>query len=261
MTPKHSLLRTLAAGFVAGGVLLPFGVLAVLSLGRAWPYPAVLPEVSGAGAWALLFSAEGGLAADFGLSVGLALVVATLATALGFVTSRAVAYHPRRDRLLGLAYGPFVFSPVVYAACLHTYFIRLGLSGGVAGVGLGQLLVAYPFAVIFFTGFWNDNIRSLENVVLTLGGSPGQAYRRVLLPLARNLLGVCFFQTFLISWFEYGLTAFIGVGRVQTLTVKVYGYISEANPFLAALSSCLLVFPPLVLLWVNKRILYREVVQ
>jgi putative spermidine/putrescine transport system permease protein len=49
------------------------------------------------------------------------------------------------------------------------------------------------------------------------------------------------------------------VGRVQPLPVKVYGYIGEANPFLAALSSCLLVFPPLVLLWANKRILYREV--
>jgi len=259
MTNILSVIRTLSAGLVAAVILLPFLGLAVLSVGRAWPYPAVLPEVAGPGAWALLFSAEGGLATGFGLSAGLAGVVATLATALGFATSRAVAYHRRKNRWLLLAYGPFVLSPVVYAACLHPYFIRLGLSGSVAGVGLGQLLVAYPFAVIFFTGFWNDNIRSLENVVLTLGGSPGQAYRRVLLPLARNLLGVCFFQTFLISWFEYGLTAYLGVGRVQTLPVQVYGYIGEANPFLAALSSCLLVFPPLLLLWVNKRILYREV--
>ncbi len=259
MTNILSITRTLLAVLVAGVILMPFGVLAVLSVGRAWPYPAVLPDVAGGGAWGLLFSTERGLAASFGLSVGLALAVAALGTALGFVTSRAVAYHPRRDRLLRLAYGPFVLSPVVYAVCLHPFFIRLGLSGRVAGVGLGQLLIAYPFAVIFFTGFWNDNIRSLENVVLTLGGSPGQALRRVLLPLARNLLGVCFFQTFLISWFEYGLTAYLGVGRVQTLPVKVYGYIGEANPFLAALSSCLLVFPPLVLLWANKRILYREV--
>ena len=255
-----SIFRKLVAALLAAVILLPFALLILLAAGRQWPYPQVLPEEWDPGQVVLLLSTGSGLPVSLGLSVGLALVVATLATGLGFYTSRLVAYHPRRNRWLLLAYAPFVLSPVIYAACLHTYFIRMGLSGTVVGVGMGQLLIAYPFAVILLTGFWNETIRSLENVVLTLGGSPSEAWRRVLLPLGRNMLGVCFFQTFLISWFEYGLTAYLGVGKVQTLTIRVYQYIGEASPFLAALSSCLLVFPPLLLLWVNKRMLYKEVV-
>lgn len=99
-------------------------------------------------------------------------------------------------------------------------------------------------------------MRSMEQLVATLGGNTWQTYIKVLLPVAKGALLVCFFQTFLISWFEYGLTTIIGVGKVQTLTVKVFQYISEANIFYAALASCLLVAPPIVLLWINKRFVF-----
>jgi putative spermidine/putrescine transport system permease protein len=68
---------------------------------------------------------------------------------------------------------------------------------------------------------------------------------------------IAFFQSFLISWFEFGLTNYIGGGQVQTLTLRVYQYIGEANIHLAALSSLLLVIPPLILLWLNKRFIFH----
>ncbi len=98
----------------------------------------------------------------------------------------------------------------------------------------------------------------MEQLVQTLGGNRWQSYRRVLLPMAQGLLLVCFFQTFLISWFEYGLTTLIGVGKVQTLTLKVFQYINEANFYNAALSSSLLVLPPIILLYFNKKYLFKK---
>ena len=49
----------------------------------------------------------------------------------------------------------------------------------------------------------------------------------------------------------------IGYGKVQTLTVKVYQFLTEANIFYAALNCCLLILPPVLLLWMNKRIILR----
>ncbi len=72
------------------------------------------------------------------------------------------------------------------------------------------------------------------------------------------MLLICFFQTFLISWFQYGLTLLIGAGKVQTLPIKVYDYVNEANIFYAAMASCLLILPPAALLWVNKRFVFNE---
>ena len=51
----------------------------------------------------------------------------------------------------------------------------------------------------------------------------------------------------------------IGGGAVKTLPLKVYDFVFEANPAYAALASCLLVVPPVVLLWINKRFLFKAV--
>jgi putative spermidine/putrescine transport system permease protein len=76
-------------------------------------------------------------------------------------------------------------------------------------------------------------------------------------PVSKPVLLLCFFQTFLISWFEYGLTSVIGLGQVRTLTIALYQYIGEANQYVAALAGCLVCLPPLLLLWLNQRYVYQ----
>lgn len=240
----------------AGGILFPFVFLAMLSLGRRWVFPGLFPEEWTTAHWAALLGQQSELAVSLLQSLALSLGVATMATILSFWTSRAIAYHRHRGRWLLPAYLPYVFAPVILAACLQFYFIKLGLSGRLAGVLLAQLLITYPFGVIFFTSFWDERMRAIEQLTATLGGTPRQTVRRVVLPLARGALLTCFFQTFLISWFEYGLTTLIGVGKVQTLTVRVFLYVSEANTAYAALAACLLFLPPLVILWFNKRFVF-----
>jgi putative spermidine/putrescine transport system permease protein len=262
LTPGRRGLASLAGKLPLYGlallILLPFGLLGMLSLSRGWLFPDILPEAWTLAHWADIFRAGNSLGGSFLLSLGLSLTVAALATLLGFFTSRSIAFHPQRNRLLVLAYFPFVLSPVIYAATLYFYFVKMGLAGKLLGVLVGHLLITYPYALILLVSFWSPRMQAFEALSTTLGGSPAQTFRKVLLPLAKGILLVCFFQTFLISWFEYGLTSLIGVGKVQTLTIKVYQFVQEANPFYAALASCLLVLPPLVLLWLNKRYLFRQ---
>jgi putative spermidine/putrescine transport system permease protein len=118
---------------------------------------------------------------------------------------------------------------------------------------IGLLLAAFPYSVIFFSGFWNARTKSLEELAAMLGSTRITTYAKVLLPIAKDVLVVCFFQTFLLSWFEYGLTSIIGVGKVQTLTVLMYQYISEANVAYAAISSLAVMLPPIIFIWFNKR--------
>ncbi|HEX4966310.1 MAG TPA: ABC transporter permease subunit [Thermoanaerobaculia bacterium] len=238
---------------------LPLAVLAVLSFAGSWPFPDVLPSRWTASRWLDVLAGRGGLAASFGISIFVSTCVALLSTALGFVTSKHVAYHHRRRALLFLAYVPFALSPVILGVCLLYVAIEAGLSGTVAGVILAQTIFAYGFAIVLFHGLWSPRMRAFEDLVRTLGGSTWQVYRRVLVPLAKEMLLLCFFQTFLISWFQYGLTVLVGGGQVKTLTLKVYDYVGEANVFYAALASCLLIVPPAVLLWLNKRFLFKAV--
>ncbi len=250
--------KSYLAKAVAAVFLFPVAYLLVLSLAESWIFPQALPTGFTIERWQALFSGSTDLFSSLLLSLGIALSVATLSTFCGFYTSKHLAYHPQRSLWMRLSYFPFVLSPVIYAAVLYYYFIELNLAGNFWGVILAQLLIAYPYSVILFSGFWNSRIRDIEQLVQTLGGNRWQTYKRVLLPMAQGLLLVCFFQTFLISWFEYGLTTIIGVGKVQTLTLKVFQYINEANFYNAALSSSLLVLPPIILLYFNKKYLLKK---
>lgn len=245
--------------FVAS-ILFPFVYLVLLSLSSGWTFPDVLPSYFGVQNWTKLFTSESSLLASFGLSVLISLSVAVASTLSGFFISRSVAYHPNSRLFTLLSYFPYVLAPVVFAVCLSFFFLKVGLFGKIGGVVIAQFMIAFPYALIFFTSFWGENIRQYEDLVATLGGNWQQTFFRVLLPMARGMLLVCFFQTFLISWFEYGLTSIIGIGKVQTLTIKVFLFIKEANFYYGAMSCCLLIFPPVLLLYLNKRYVFNKIV-
>lgn len=244
--------------FIIALILFPFGFLLALSLSRQWIYPAILPKEIGFMNWQQLFGYQKNLWESLGLSLLISSFVAFSATSLGFFMGRFIAYHPQKSTLLKLAYFPYVISPVVYATCLNIYFNYYDLSGTWLGVILAQCIITFPFCMILFSGYWNENLKAVEQLVATLGGNSRQTLFKVLIPMSRNILLLSFFQAFLISWFEYGLTNLIGIGKVNTLTIMVFRYIGEANIYIAALASCLLVIPPLFLLWFNKKFVWKQ---
>jgi len=241
-------------------VLFPFAYLLLLSFASGWQYPSLLPEYFGWQNWRVIFSTETGILSSFLLSVLISLAVAISATLTGFLISKVVSYHPQKNLLSLLTYFPYILSPVVFAACLSYFFIKAGLFGKAGGVIVAQFIIAFPYAVIFFSSFWGERVKSFESLTTTLGGNSWQKYIKVLFPLAKGLILICFFQTFLISWFEYGLTSIIGVGKVQTMTIKVFLFIKEANFYYGALSCCLLIFPPVLLLYINKKYVFNKLI-
>jgi putative spermidine/putrescine transport system permease protein len=251
MNKNHRLLSPLIAFLL----IFPILFVIILSLGKTWYYPALLPEHWSVAAWGSLFQDQR-ISQGIVLSLIISISVGATASFLSLLLARSIAYSAHQRQWLVGAYLPYLVSPVVLAAAWQYYFLRLGMAGQVQGVWLAQFLITLPFGVIFFNSFWNIHIRSLEQLAATLGGSPWQSFWLVSFPLARGPLLICFFQSFLISWFEYGLTALIGVGKVQTLPLLVFQYVGEANVFYAALASCLLMGPPLLLLWINKRFVF-----
>lgn len=250
---SHALPGILSA-CLAGLLLLPLVVLVLLSLGKHWSWPALLPTEFQGRQWLTLAADPKGLGAIVLRSAGMGVGVAALATALGFVTSRSVARHRRRGPLMALLHVPFAVSPVVVGVSLLYLFLRLHLAGHVVGVMLGQLIFAYAYAAILLSGFWNARVQSLTEVAVTLGAQRPQIWQWVLVPLARPLLLVCLFQTFLISWFDYPVALLIGESRVATLTVALYQYFSSGDTRLAATCGLLLLAPPLAGFAIHRRV-------
>lgn len=248
-------MKRLVSWSVLGAGLLPLGYLVVLAAASAWPSPRLLPTAL---QWERFqIWTESGLASSLLLSLGIAWVVATLSTSLGLLASKQLSELPRLRGWMGFAYLPFALSPAVVGVCLLFFYIKLGLAGTTVGVVLAQTGVASAFAVLFLYGGWNPERRALAEAAATLGATPIQVWLKVLVPSTWPLTRVCFFQTFLLSWTQYGLTLVIGTGKVRTLPLRVYDFLFEADPGAAATAALLLVLPPLGLLWMERRVLER----
>ena len=257
--PWRRQLVKLGGCIVAVSALLPLIYLALLTVADRWQAPRLLPEGLRLDRLSNVLSSSTGLLESLLLSLFIGGLVAAGSTALGFVTSRQLAYTRRLRLWLLLAYLPFAISPVVLATCLLFVFIKVHLSGTLLGVILAQIMLAYGFATILLLGLWNPHKQGLEQVARTLGANPRQVWMQVLIPASLPLLRVCFFQTFLISWAQYGLTALIGSGKVRTLPLRVFDYAMEADPAYAAVAGLLLIVPPLALLWIERRIVFKVV--
>ena len=237
---------------------MPLAYVFLLSFANNWRYPLLLPENFSLETWTYLFKTDYYVGLTFGVSILLSISVAILATCFGFFMSKSLSTHSLKSLFIASINFSYAFSPVVYAFCLNFLFIKLNLIGTLSGVVLAQCIIAFPFSYALCMQHWTNELLNLDNVVLLLGGSRTQSFFKVILPLSKNILLICFFQTFLISWFEYGLTSIIGLGKIQTLTLKTYQFIGESNIYFAAMSSVLLVFPPLLLFWFNRQFVFRK---
>lgn len=251
------MIKKLYYGSAALLLLLPLAAVLYLSVQQQWAYPQLLSGFT-LQHWQRFLSPGSGLGGSLLLSLAIATGIAATATAFGVVVSAQLLGQQRQSRLLKLAYYPYLIAPVVFGAMLQFYFARLGLMGTVGGVMLAQLLFACPYSVLLMSTFWNDRVRQTLHQATTLGASPWQLYRTVLLPMAKPWAFLCFVQCFLISWYEYGITQLIGVGKVKTLTVAAMLFVREADPHLAALCACLMVAPPIALLLVGRFLIFAN---
>jgi putative spermidine/putrescine transport system permease protein len=240
-------------------IWLPLLTVGYLSLVTAWQFPRLWDAPFTLAHWQSLLAGGDGLAYSLGLSLLISGSLAVLGTAFGFWVSRELCFRMPAGGWLKLAYYPYLIAPVVLGAMLQFYFVRWNLTGSILGVMGAQALFILPYSVLLLSTFWSEHIRKLALQAGSLGASSREVNRRILLPLARPWLLLSLVQCFLISWFEYGITQLIGVGKVPTLTIQVMHYVKEANPHQAALAASLMILLLLFVLLANRRLLTKTI--
>lgn len=100
------------------------------------------------------------------------------------------------------------------------------------GIVFAQLIVNLPFAIRMVRTAFSDVSPRMEFVAKTLGATPGDVFRTVILPLCRNSI----ISTFVLTWArgmgEFGATLMlVGVTRMKTETLpgSIYLSISTGN--------------------------------
>lgn len=153
---------------------------------------------------------------------------------------------------------PIIVPSVVVTMGIHIAFIRLRLADTYTGVVLIHLVPCVPYMVLVMTGVFANYDTALEDTARTLGAGPVRTFRYVTLPAILPGLMVAALFTFLISWSQYVTTLLIGGGRVITLPMVLFPFISGANNATAAAISLVFVAPAIVALLFTSRSLTRE---
>lgn len=250
-------LRLVALIGLVVGVLLPLVPPMIWSFAGNWFFPQLLPQQWGLKAWRYLLSPASQVGEALLNSTLLALAVVVLAVLIGLPAARVLGLHQFRGKQLvnWLITAPLFVPTLVVIMGIHILFIRYNLADTFWGVVLVHLIPALPYFVLVMSSVFANYATEFEETARTLGAGPLRTFWHITLPAIFPGLTVAMLFTFLVSWSQYITTVLIGGGRIVTLPMVLFPFISAANHANAAAVSLVFIFPAILVLLLTSRTL------
>ena len=196
----------------------PVAVVATFFL---WPVGTLLARVVRPGSVGDTLSIPG-LGDVLWFTLWQAVVSTVLTLAVGFAPAALLARYrfPGRRAVLALVTVPFMLPTVVVGAA----FLALlpdGLHGTATAVVVAHVFFNVAVVVRLVGAMWAVIPPDLPGAARTLGASPAQVLRHVLLPLLRPALVAAATVVFLFTFTSYGVVVLLGGAANPTLEVEI----------------------------------------
>ncbi|HZS33407.1 MAG TPA: ABC transporter permease [Methylomirabilota bacterium] len=184
---------------------------------------------------------------DWLASIGNSVAIAVLATAAAVLLGTLCAVGCWRlasrasEAVRTVMLLPIVVPSIVYSLGLYRLYVDVGLLDTFAGVALAHAVTGIPYVVITVSASLASFDARLEHAARSLGATPAQALRRVILPniLPGVLSGAIF--AFIHSWDETIMVLFVAGRTVYTLPRRIWADINEnLDPVIAAVAVLLI---------------------
>jgi len=187
-----------------------------------------------------------------GLSLGVAVATATVATLLGLMVALALHRYPTRLNILIqlLVMTPIMLPSVFLGLALLVMYSRIGLASTPWGLFAGHVMMVTPFTVSLIMIGLGSVDPVLERAARSLGATPWLTLRHVTLSLIAWSLAAGWGFAFMMSFGSLEVSLFLSTPTMVTLPVKIYSALewSPLDPPLTAVSSGLVIITLIVLL-------------
>jgi putative spermidine/putrescine transport system permease protein len=173
------------------------------------------------------------------VALGATVAAVSLGTAFAVGAWRLGVPLARRLRLLMLA--PIIVPPIVHAIAFYRAWATLGLLDSYLGLVLIHTMKGLPFVVLTVAGSLANLDQKLEHAARSLGATPAQAMRWVVLPQITTgvVSGAAF--AFITSWDETVVALFVTSRRVTTLPRRIWeGLADNIDPAIAAMGTLMI---------------------
>ncbi|SDM87645.1 carbohydrate ABC transporter permease [Allokutzneria albata] len=256
---RQRVLVQLACIAISAFMLLPIVLIALSALSsRAalteFPKPLLPSEFSTESIAGFVGGA--GVVPAFGNSVLAGVYTVVLSLLLGAPAGYAVSRFAFRGRD---AYQVLILLVralpiVVLSVPLATMFLRVGIDDTVFAVTLVHTALALPTTILITASIFVGVPKDVEEAALIFGCTPGQAMRRVVLPMALPGLAASSVFTFVLSWNEVLGATVLTLGH-RTLPAQVLSSLADSPNAYRFAGGFVLVLPALLFIAVMRRYL------
>jgi multiple sugar transport system permease protein len=193
----------------------------------------------------------------FGQALLNSLLISAITTVIGLLVGIFAAYAIARLEfrgktvVLGLVLGASFFPGVALVTPLFDLFSDIGWFGTYQALVIPNVSFVLPLTIYVLTAFFKEMPWELEEAARIDGATAGQAFRKVILPLAAPGVFTTGILAFIASWNEFLIASQLSNDRTQPVTVAIAqfsGAQPHVEPYTAVMAAGTVVTIPLILM-------------
>ena len=202
---------------------------------------------------ALNTSGGNNLLAAIGNSLLISGITTAIAVLLGVTVSYALARMTFKGKgfITGIILAASMFPGVALVTPLFQLFTDWEWIGTYQALIVPNISFALPLTIYTLTAFLHDLPWELEEAARVDGATRGQAFMRVILPLAAPAVFTTAILAFIATWNEYLLASQLSRPNVEPVTVAIARFSGDnpyIQPYAAIMAAGTIVTVPLVIM-------------
>jgi len=193
----------------------------------------------------------------FGRALVNSVVISTATTIIALLAGVFAAYALSRLRfkgkglVLGFVLAASMFPGVALISPLFQLFTDVGWYGTYQALIIPDISFALPLTIYVLTAFFREMPWELEEAAKIDGATPGQAFRKVILPLAAPGIFTTAILCFIAAWNEFLIASQLSNDKTQPVTVAIASFTGSQphqEPYTAVMAAGTVVTIPLIIM-------------
>lgn len=234
----------------------------MLAFANTYEAPAVLPQEWGFKWWEYVFGQESLVS-----SMIQSFIVAITTTLISMIICIPAAYSIARFKYRGrkMFMLSFLLTNAFPKLGIYTsiavLFYKYQLMGTYTGVVIIHLINSMMFMVWLPASAFRSIHRQQEEAARDVGAGPIRTFFKVTLPMAVPGIAVATLYTFLGSMEEAQGTMLVGMARIQTMPVAMYGIVLDSPAIqIGAVFAILLIIPSAIMIFAMRKYIGPEAI-
>lgn len=234
----------------------------MLAFANTYEAPAVLPQEWGFKWWEYVFGQESLVS-----SMIQSFIVAITTTVISMIICIPAAYSIARFKYRGrkMFMLSFLLTNAFPKLGIYTsiavLFYKYQLMGTYTGVVIIHLINSMMFMVWLPASAFRSVHRQQEEAARDVGAGPIRTFFKVTLPMAVPGIAVATLYTFLGSMEEAQGTMLVGMARIQTMPVAMYGIVLDSPAIqIGAVFAILLIIPSAIMIFAMRKYIGPEAI-